>query len=59
MYPGDKKNANGKLRVLYETMPMAFVIEKAGGKAITGKGRVLDLVPSKIHERCPIICGSA
>ncbi|EGR33939.1 hypothetical protein IMG5_030200 [Ichthyophthirius multifiliis] len=58
LYPTDKKNKQGKLRVLYETLPMAFIIEKAGGKAITGDGNVLDIKPKKIHERCGIICGS-
>ena len=39
-------------------MPMAFIIEKAGGLATTGKVRILDLTPESIHERCPFICGS-
>jgi fructose-1,6-bisphosphatase I len=58
MYPGDSKNPDGKLRVLYECFPMAFVIEKAGGKASTGMKRILDIIPKKIHERCPVILGS-
>lgn len=58
LYPADKKNKNGKLRVLYECFPMSFVIENAGGKSSTGKMRVLDIVPTKVHERCPIIIGS-
>ncbi|KAK8681872.1 hypothetical protein V6N13_054271 [Hibiscus sabdariffa] len=53
MYPADKRNPNGKLRVLYEVFPMSFLIEKAGGQAFTGKQRALDLVPTKIHERSP------
>jgi len=58
LYPTDKKCAKGKLRILYESMPMSFIVESAGGKSITGKERVLDLKPTNIHERCGIICGS-
>lgn len=58
MYPADKKNKNGKLRILYECFPMSFVMEHAGGKSTTGTARVLDLVPKGIHERCSIIMGS-
>lgn len=58
LYPDDKKNKNGKLRVLYECFPMAFIIENAGGKASTGKRRVLDIKPENIHERTSIIIGS-
>jgi fructose-1,6-bisphosphatase I len=63
MYPADKAKGNGKLRVLYEGFPMAFIIEAAGGQANTGmfKGslqRILDIVPTVIHEKCPVICGS-
>ncbi len=58
-YPADKKSARGKLRLLYECFPMAMVMEKAGGRAIDGKGnRILDITPSTIHERCSIILGS-
>ena len=57
-YPGDKKSPNGKLRLLYECNPMAFIIEQAGGKATTGTKRILDIMPTKIHERAPIFCGS-
>ena len=59
MYPKDSKNKSGKLRVLYESVPMAYIIEGAGGLAITGNGNILDLVPTKIHERCPVILGSS
>jgi len=58
MYPADKKSPNGKLRLLYECAPMGFVIEKAGGLASTGKGRILDVLPTNIHQRVPIIVGS-
>merc|ERR1719163_1660182 len=62
IYPADKKSPNGKLRVLYEGFPMALIVESAGGKATTGMfngsvQRMLDLVPTDIHERCPVILG--
>jgi fructose-1,6-bisphosphatase I len=59
LYPGDKKAPNGKLRVLYEVFPLSFVIEQAGGKASTGHGRTLDIVPTDIHQRSPVVLGSA
>ncbi|CAM8973170.1 unnamed protein product [Rhodiola kirilowii] len=58
LYPADKKSPNGKLRVLYEVFPMAFLMEQAGGQAFTGKERALDLIPTNIHERSPIFLGS-
>jgi len=57
-YPADKKTPQGKLRVLYECFPMAYIMEMAGGKATTGKQRVLDIVPDGIHDRRPIFLGS-
>jgi len=57
-YPDDKKSKNGKLRLLYEAFPMAFLTEQAGGLASTGRGRILDVVPKTIHERCPVFLGS-
>lgn len=57
-YPGDVKNKNGKLRLLYECAPMSFLAEQAGGKGSTGKGRVLDIVPEQVHQRCPLFIGS-
>jgi len=57
-YPDDKKSKNGKLRLLYEAFPMAFLTEKAGGVATTGTMRILDVVPKNIHERCPVYLGS-
>jgi len=59
LYPADKKSPNGKLRLLYECNPMSFIMEMAGGKASTGKERVLDINPRSIHERVPIFLGSA
>jgi len=57
-YPDDKKSKKGKLRLLYEAFPMAFLIEQAGGIATTGTKRILDIVPTGIHERCPVFLGS-
>jgi len=58
MYPATDSNPNGKLRVLYECMPMAYIMEQAGGLASTGEKPVLDIVPKKLHERSPIFLGS-
>eukprot|EP00884_Botryococcus_braunii_P012283 jgi/Botrbrau1/21055/Bobra.0144s0055.2 len=57
-YPGDKKNPNGKLRLLYECAPMSFIMEQAGGKGSTGVQRVLDVNPDKVHQRVPLFIGS-
>lgn len=57
-YPDDKKSKSGKLRLLYEAFPMAFLTEQAGGIATTGTGRILDVQPKSIHERCPVFLGS-
>ncbi|MEB3249848.1 MAG: class 1 fructose-bisphosphatase [Merismopediaceae bacterium] len=58
LYPGTAKNPEGKLRLLYETAPLAFLIEQAGGKASDGMTPLLDLVPQKLHQRTPLIIGS-
>ena len=60
LYPGDSRPGygEGRLRVLYETHPMAFVMEQAGGAASTGRERVLDLVAKSTHQRSPLIMGS-
>merc|ERR1719277_43704 len=57
-YPADTKNQDGKLRLLYEGAPMSMIMEQAGGKAITGFTRVMDIPPSKVHQRVPVILGS-
>lgn len=57
-YPDDKKSKNGKLRLLYEGNVMAYLVEKAGGLATTGKGRILDVQPDQIHQRVPVFMGS-
>ena len=59
LYPGTIKKPEGKLRLLYETAPLAWIIEQAGGKAIIGKTRAMDVVPEKIHQRTPITLGSS
>lgn len=48
----------GKLRVLYEANPFAFLVEQAGGLASTGHGRMMEVQPDAIHQRCPVILGS-
>lgn len=59
-YPGDTKNVNGKLRLLYEAAPIAFLLEAAGGKAITASGeRILDIEPTNVHQRVPCFFGSS
>ena len=58
IYPGTTKNANGKLRLLYECNPMAFIAEQAGGKASDGFRRILDLEPYDLHQRSPLFIGS-
>lgn len=57
-YPADQKNRDGKLRLLYEAAPMAFLVEQAGGLALTGKNRILLIPPQNVHQRVPFICGS-
>ncbi|MCA1932666.1 MAG: class 1 fructose-bisphosphatase [Calditerrivibrio sp.] len=58
LYPGDTKNPRGKLRLLYEANPLAFIIEQAGGKAIDGENNILDIVPDNLHQKTPLIIGS-
>lgn len=60
MYPMDSKmrDKGGKLRLMYEANPMAWLIEQAGGAATTGYERILDIKPSKIHQRVPVVLGS-
>jgi fructose-1,6-bisphosphatase I len=59
MYPADKNSKDGKLRLLYEANPMAFITEQAGGKATTGSGRILEVQPKGIHQRVPVFLGGA
>jgi fructose-1,6-bisphosphatase I len=61
LYPADRRQGyeHGRLRLLYEAAPVALVIEQAGGMASTGRERILDLVPTSLHQRVPLIFGSA
>ncbi|MBK7379827.1 MAG: class 1 fructose-bisphosphatase [Ignavibacteriales bacterium] len=58
MYPSDSRSPNGKLRLMYECNPMAYLVEAAGGRAINGKQRILEVQPSSLHQRIPIYIGS-
>lgn len=58
IYPTTSRSPNGKLRLLYECNPMAFIIEQAGGRATTGFDRILDIQPTELHQRVPIFIGS-
>lgn len=58
IYPGTVKKPEGKLRLLYETAPLAFLIEQAGGNASTGREEILDFIPQELHQRTPLIIGS-
>ncbi len=61
LYPGDQRKGYtlGRLRLLYEVSPIAFLVEHAGGKATDGAKRILDIVPTDIHQRSPLVFGSA
>jgi fructose-1,6-bisphosphatase I len=58
MYPGTTDKPKGKLRLLYECNPFAFIVEVAGGKATNGKERILDVQPTELHQRTPMFIGS-
>jgi len=58
MYPGTIQKPKGKLRLLYECNPFAFIVTVAGGKATNGKIRILDVIPSELHQRTPFFVGS-
>ena len=58
MYPGTISSPEGKLRLLYEAFPMAFLAEAAGGKASNGSIDILDLIPTDHHERTPLFVGN-
>jgi fructose-1,6-bisphosphatase I len=59
-YPMDEKlkQKGGRLRLMYEANPMGFIVEQAGGMASTGRERILDIQPTSIHQRVPVILGS-
>lgn len=58
IYPTSSKAPSGKLRLLYECNPMAFLAEQAGGKASDGFGRIMEIQPTELHQRVPFFCGS-
>jgi fructose-1,6-bisphosphatase I len=58
-YPADKKSPGGKLRLLYEANPFAFLFEAAGGRAIDGRRPILEIEPTALHQRTPLVLGSA
>jgi fructose-1,6-bisphosphatase I len=60
MYPADMRDPSspGKLRLMYEANPMAMIVEQAGGAATDGRGRILDIPPTKLHQRVPVFLGS-
>lgn len=58
MYPAYQDRPNGKLRIVYECNPLAFIAEQAGGRASDGKNRILDIKPDEIHQRVPFFLGS-
>ena len=58
LYPPTAKAPHGKLRLMYEANPMAFIVEQAGGKATTGRDRILEVTPTALHQRVPVFLGS-
>ncbi len=58
LYPASKRAPRGKLRLAYEANPMAFIIEQAGGRASDGHNRIMDIVPTELHQRTPLFIGS-
>ena len=58
MYPRDAKNKEGRLRLMYEANPMAFIVEQAGGAATDGLNRILDIQPKRLHQRIAVVLGS-
>ncbi len=58
IYPGSVNRPQGKLRLMYEANPLAFLIEQAGGYATDGRGRILDMQPERLHQRTPLFVGS-
>lgn len=59
LYPGNASNTGGKLRLSYEAAPMAFIAEQAGGAATDGTRRILDIAPTELHQRIPLVIGCA
>lgn len=59
MYPSTAQAPEGKLRLLYECNPIAFLAEQSGGIASTGSKRIMEIDPTELHQRVPFMCGSA
>lgn len=57
-YPGTREKKNGKIRLMYESNPMAMIMEQAGGAGSTGRGRIREVMPTQIHQRTPTFLGS-
>jgi fructose-1,6-bisphosphatase I len=58
LYPRDAKHKDGRLRLMYEANPMAFIVEQAGGAATDGTKRILEIEPTALHQRVGVILGS-
>jgi fructose-1,6-bisphosphatase I len=58
LYPKDAKHKEGRLRLMYEANPMAFIVEQAGGSATDGIQRILDIQPTALHQRVGVVLGS-
>ncbi len=60
LYPADRRKGfhQGRIRLMYEANPLSWIVEQAGGRATTGRDRVLDVVPASLHQKTPLICGS-
>lgn len=60
LYPADQRKGfhQGRIRLMYEANPLSWIVEQAGGRATTGRDRVLDVVPASLHQKTPLICGS-
>jgi len=58
LYPADEKNKNGKLRLMYEANPLSMIVEQAGGRATNGIKRIVEIQPTELHQRTPLLIGS-
>jgi fructose-1,6-bisphosphatase I len=58
LYPGNKIHKDGKLRLMYEAGPLAFIAEQAGGSASTGRERIMEIQPTSLHQRTPVVIGN-
>ena len=59
IYPQDKSNPNGKLRLMYEANPLSYIIKQAGGLGSSGVEDILDIEPQSLHQRTPLILGNS